>query len=124
VSGFSPLAWGSRGVFVGHDLSSERWKSTIDQALDNYGSNPRILQQFDQPKIVKHPYFDRDSGEVRIMEGRVRLCPYYFRDREGAKLSGVLATICPKEKKIIHGMSESIMVPCVVGNGNSVQNFG
>ena len=115
VSGFSPIAWGSRGVFVGHDLSIERWKSTIDHALDNYGSNPRILQRFDQPKIIKHPYFEPVSGEVRIMEGRVRLCPYYFRGKDNVKLGGVLATICPKEKKMIHGMSESIMVPCVVG---------
>jgi len=41
------------------------------------------------------------------MNGRVRLCPYYFVTGEAeaarAKLGGVLATICPANKKIIHG---------------------
>ena len=54
-------------------------------------------------------------------EGRVRLCPYYFTPPPGSsdgfpevKLGGVLATICPANKKILHGMSEAIMVPCRV----------
>ena len=42
------------------------------------------------------------------MPGRVRLCPYYFvvgnGDQARAKLGGVLATVCPADKKIIHGM--------------------
>jgi len=50
------------------------------------------------------------------MQGRVRLCPYYFVSGEGhearAQLGGVLATICPADKKILHGMSEAILAPC------------
>jgi hypothetical protein len=50
------------------------------------------------------------------MEGRVRLCPYYFVSGEGkteqVKLGGVLATIVPADKKIIHGMSDAIITPC------------
>ena len=53
------------------------------------------------------------------MQGRVRLCPYYFVhgefDTAKAKLGGVLATICPADKKIIHGMSEAILAPCALG---------
>ena len=56
-----------------------------------------------------------DSAEV---EGRVRLCPYYFVDpkakKPDAKLGGVLATIVPADKKVIHGMSDGALVPCVV----------
>jgi hypothetical protein len=48
----------------------------------------------------------------------VRLCPYYFVSgdwgRPQAKLGGVLATICPADKKIIHGMRDAIMAPCAV----------
>ena len=51
------------------------------------------------------------------MPGRVRLCPYYFVSGEGdsarPKLGGVLATICPADKKIIHGMTDAVLVPCV-----------
>jgi len=28
------------------------------------------------------------------------------------KLGGVLATICPANKKIIHGMKDAILAPC------------
>ena len=52
------------------------------------------------------------------MPGRVRLCPYYFVAGEGdaarASLAGVLATICPSDKKIIHGMSTAILAPCSI----------
>jgi hypothetical protein len=33
-------------------------------------------------------------------------------DSARAQLGGVLATIVPADKKIVHGMSEAIMVPC------------
>jgi hypothetical protein len=48
------------------------------------------------------------------MEGRVRLSPYYFVVDGQAELGGVLATTCPKDKKIIHGMRDAVMTPCGV----------
>jgi hypothetical protein len=49
------------------------------------------------------------------MEGRARLCPYFFTDSEGkSKFAGCLATIVPADKKKIHGMSDSILVPCTI----------
>lgn len=52
------------------------------------------------------------------MQSRVRLCPYYFVSGEGdaarANLCGVLATICPADKKIIHGMTDAILAPCAL----------
>ena len=50
------------------------------------------------------------------MKGRARLCPYYFVAGEAsearAELGGVLATICPADKKIIHGLKDAILAPC------------
>ena len=115
ISGFSEKAWGSRGVTIGHDISSTDWKNTVRESLADFQSNPRIMQRFHQPTIVRHPYHDRESGDIRTMEGRVRLCPYYFRNDGAVTLGGILATICPKEKKIIHGMKDAIMVPCFIG---------
>ena len=52
------------------------------------------------------------------MKGRVRLCPYYFVSGEGdaarPQLGGVLATIIPADKKIVHGMTDAILAPCAV----------
>ena len=48
------------------------------------------------------------------MEARVRLTPYYFLIDGSAQLAGILATLCPHDKKKIHGMSEAILTPCAV----------
>jgi hypothetical protein len=57
--------------------------------------------------------FDPAAGEVRDLEGRVRLCPYYFvTGPDDVALGGVLATVCPADKKAIHGMPDAVMGPC------------
>jgi hypothetical protein len=65
---------------------------------------------------MTHPVF-RDDGSVEMMQGRVRLCPYFFTDDAGAThFGGCLATIVPADKKKIHGMSDGVLVPCVIGS--------
>ncbi len=116
VSGFSAHAWGARGVFLGSDLSHEAWAAVVDDAIRHFGESPRVLQRFHKPALVAAEWFDFDRNELMPMKGRARLCPYYFVSGEGdaarPKLGGVLATICPADKKIIHGMSDAIMAPC------------
>jgi len=36
VSGFSPLAWGSRGIALGSDLSHSEWQRRIEHALTTF----------------------------------------------------------------------------------------
>jgi hypothetical protein len=119
VSGFSEHAWGARGVFLGSDLSREDWSTAVDQAIACYGSSPYVLQRYHKPRTLEASYFDFSRNELVKMPGRVRLCPYYFVAGDGdaarAKLCGVLATICPADKKIIHGMSDAILAPAAVG---------
>ncbi|MBI4530907.1 MAG: hypothetical protein HY709_05230 [Candidatus Latescibacteria bacterium] len=115
-SGFSPLAWGSRGVAVGHDLPSDEWRATLEHALASFDQTPHILQKFYKGSVFTVEYYDFDHDEIRRMSGRVRLCPYYFVVGENdARLSGILATICPADKKLLHGMSDAVMVPCGIG---------
>jgi hypothetical protein len=112
-SGFHQDAWGSRSVVIGHDVSQPEWAAAVTAAQGDFAQSPWLLQQFHAAKVVEHPYFDRSTGAVKIMQGRVRLCPYYFVPRDGSaiQLGGVLATIVPADKKILHGMSDSILVP-------------
>jgi len=42
------------------------------------------------------------------------LSPYYFVADGEAQLGGILATVCPIDKKIIHGMKDAIMIPCAI----------
>ncbi|MCX6847136.1 MAG: hypothetical protein NTU84_11415 [Verrucomicrobia bacterium] len=115
VSGFHETAWGSRGVFVGHDLPAGEWSARLRHALDHVAEQPWVMQQFREARRIQHPVF-RDDGSIEVMQGRARICPYYFTDDEGTtQLGGCLATIVPADKKKIHGMSDGVLVPCVVG---------
>ena len=113
-SGFSELAWGSRGVRVANDLTKDEWVQALDEAIREYDKTPRILQRFHKGKRIRQPYFDREHDEIRNFDGRVRLCPYYFVTGESVELGGVLATIAPADKRLIHGMTDAVMASCIV----------
>jgi hypothetical protein len=116
VSGYSEEAWGARGVYLGSDLSTADWSVAVDKAIAAFGRSPYLLQRYHKPRLVESSYFDFASSQLVPMPGRVRLCPYYFvtgeNDAARAQLGGVLATICPADKKIIHGMKDAILAPC------------
>ncbi len=111
-SGFSELAWGSRGVKVANDMTREEWRDGLHAALAAFETTPHVLQRFHKGRRVRVPYLDRSKHEVVEMDGRVRLCPYYFVVGERTRLGGVLATVAPADKRVIHGMTDAIMAPC------------
>ncbi len=117
VSGFNENAWGARGVHLGSDLSTAEWSSAVDAALAAFPQSPYILQRFHRPRVVESTYVDPVSDLPVAMPGRVRLCPYYFVSGDGdaarPSLGGVLATVVPSDKKIVHGMTDAILAPCV-----------
>jgi len=111
VSGFSPLGWGSRGIALGSDLPHAEWEKRIDNALASFDSAPTIMQRFHKGRLFEHRYWDPESGELKTMKGRVRLCPYYFVEDDRVRLRGALATIAPADKKFVHGMRDAILAP-------------
>lgn len=115
-SGFSELAWGSRGVTIGHDVNQEVWDAAVDNALTSFEKTPYILQQFHQSRRVRVNYYDVGADAVRPMTGRARISPYYMVVNGEARLSGVLVTVVPAANKVIHGTSESVMMPAMVSD--------
>ncbi|MBV8372058.1 MAG: hypothetical protein JOY69_02255, partial [Candidatus Eremiobacteraeota bacterium] len=114
-SGFSELAWGSRGVKIANDLTKDEWTATIETALRAFDTTPYVLQRFHKGKRLRQTYFDRERDEIRTYDGRVRLCPYYFvTGEESVTLGGILATIAPADKRLIHGMTDAVMTSCAV----------
>lgn len=113
ISGFHESAWGARSVTLGSDSSRSDWESAIQQAITMADTSLHILQTYEKPKRLRHPVY-RDDGSLYQMEGRMRLCPYYFVDDSAktANLQGILATLCPADKKIIHGMKDAALLPC------------
>jgi hypothetical protein len=111
-SGFSPLAWGSRGVYVGDNLTHDEWMAVLEGGLNTFDKSPHVLQRYYKARRVRSEYLDVPSNTIKPLDGRVRLCPYYFIAGDEALLSGVLATVVPANKRLIHGMSEAVMVPC------------
>lgn len=113
-SGFSALAWGGRGVVVGHDQPADAWRNALEAALDAFPVTPHVLQTFYSARRDEVCYVDESSGDVRSMAGRTRLSPYYVVSGDQVTLAGALATTCPLDKKIIHGMKDAVLAPCAV----------
>jgi len=113
ISGFLETAWGSRSVVIGNDVSREDWTEALQEAIDMAPSHLHVLQEFQKSVRLKHPLYS-EEGQVYEASGRLRLNPYYFTDGESVKLAGALATFCPPDKKIIHGMEDAAMLPCRV----------
>jgi hypothetical protein len=118
-SGFSELAWGSRGVRVANDLTKDEWVATLQEAIREFDRTPRILQRFYKGKRVRQTYLDRTEDEIRTFDGRVRLCPYFFVVSDAVQLGGILATVAPADKRLIHGMTDAVMAPSIIkSDGN------
>ncbi len=118
ISGFHETAWGARSVVLGSDCSREEWQAGVEQALRLAPANLHILQEYRKPKRVTHPLYKQTEAGLPAAAsaeaGRLRLCPYYFVVSGQVRLSGALATFCPPDKKIIHGMTDAALLPCRV----------
>lgn len=123
ISGFHETAWGARSVVLGSDCSREEWQAGVEQALRLAPTNLHVLQEYRKPKRVSHPLYAAPTGAeakaglpsvAAAKDGRLRLCPYYFVVEGRARLSGALATFCPPDKKIIHGMEDAALLPAKV----------
>ncbi len=120
ISGYHETAWGARSVVLGSDCSREEWLHGIERAMELAPTNLHLLQTYKKPRRLEHrlyPQTPAPAGEpsvASIRAGRLRLCPYYFVVAGQPRLSGALATFCPPDKKIIHGMQDAALLPCRV----------
>ena len=136
ISGYHETAWGARSVVLGSDCSREEWQQAIERAVELAPNSLHILQTYKKPRRSRHRVYRPavpDVGGVPSpretavssatvappisaveVDGRLRLCPYYFVVGGQARLSGALATFCPPDKKIIHGMQDAALLPCRV----------
>jgi hypothetical protein len=118
ISGYHETAWGARSVVLGSDCSREEWLHGIEQAIALAPTNLHLLQTYKKPIRLEHrlyPQSTETSAEpiaASVKAGRLRLCPYYFVVGGQPRLSGALATFCPPDKKIIHGMQDAALLPC------------
>ncbi len=113
ISGYDETAWGARSVTLGSDSSRDEWQAAVDAAIARAPSHLHLLQRYRKPCRGRHPLYDA-HGHAREHEGRLRLCPYYFVVGDDVRLGGALATFCPPDKKIIHGMQDAALLPCRV----------
>ena len=132
ISGYHETAWGARSVVLGSDCSREEWQHGVERAIELAPANLHVLQAYRKPRRLEHPVFDRPGADNSApgsgaaantavpKAGRLRLCPYYFLIDGQPRLSGALATFCPPDKKIIHGMQDAALLPSrVVEAGSS-----
>jgi hypothetical protein len=121
ISGFHETAWGARSVILGSDCSREEWQAGVERAIELAPANLHVLQEYKKPRRIEHRVYDHTTdglpAKALAKAGRLRLCPYYFVIDGKAKLSGALATFCPPDKKIIHGMQDAALLPCRIVAG-------
>lgn len=110
ISGFSELAWGARGVHIGSDMPAEKWSALVKKALAEFGTHPSVLMRFAKSALAKQDYL-AENDEIVTLNGRARVCPYYFVANERVSLGGVLVTLVPADKKLIHGMRDAVISP-------------
>ena len=131
ISGYHATAWGARSVVLGSDCARQAWERGISAALALAPSNLHIMQTYRKPRRLEHPVFAPCLGEeprpaplaAVPKSGRLRLCPYYFLVDGRPRLSGALATFCPPDKKIIHGMQDAALLPSRVLSLNDSRVF-
>jgi hypothetical protein len=112
ISGFHETAWGARSIVLGSDSSREEWQAGVEGALKLAPTNLHVLQTYRKPRRVGHSLYGAEvPHEAKVADGRLRLCPYYFLVDGKTRLSGALATFCPPDKKIIHGMQDAALLP-------------
>jgi hypothetical protein len=123
ISGYHETAWGARSVVLGSDCSREEWQQGVNRAIELAPANLHVLQAYRKPRRLEHLAYDSPpaaglsaegpaKAEASAKAGRLRLCPYYFLVGGQPRLSGALATFCPPDKKIIHGMQDAALLPC------------
>ena len=115
ISGYHETAWGARSVVLGSDCSREEWQHGVERAIELAPHNLHILQAYRKPRRIEHRLYPQPKDglptEALAQAGRLRLCPYYFVKDGQAALGGALATFCPPDKKIIHGMQDAALLP-------------
>ena len=128
ISGYHETAWGARSVVLGSDGSREEWQQGVERAIALAPTNLHVLQTYKKPRRVRHGVYRAAGGNAtpaaaaasitaQESDGRLRLCPYYFVIEGRPRLSGALATFCPPDKKIIHGMQDAALLPsCIVSS--------
>jgi hypothetical protein len=117
ISGYHETAWGARSVVLGSDCSREEWQQGVERAIALAPTNLHVVQLYKKPRRIEHPVYDTPapgaaSATASAKAGRLRLCPYYFLVDGPPRLAGALATFCPPDKKIIHGMQDAALLPC------------
>ena len=128
ISGYHETAWGARSVLLGSDSSREEWQQGVERAIELAPENLHVLQVYKKPLRLEHPVFDTPRAREGVAPrapaatpkpGRLRLCPYYFLLDGQPRLSGALATFCPPDKKIIHGMQDAALLPAQIIDGQA-----
>ncbi len=113
ISGYHETAWGARSVVLGSDSSREEWRFGLERALELASTHLHVLQTYRKPRRARHPLYEAAPPHaVAERDGRLRLCPYFMVVAGQARLCGALATFCPPDKKIIHGMQDAALLPC------------
>lgn len=103
----------SKGLFHGRQMSSKKWDLVCRSAAKE---GDWILQKGVRAAPWEWNYLDQVSGTMRKIKGYVRMCPYFFRSKDGRlRLADVLITAREQGSRV-HGASDAILT--IIGAGD------
>ena len=98
ASGFHETAWGARSVVLGSDVPRDEWLAALRHACEMAPRTLHILQEYKKPMRLKHPVYNAE-GQLYEMEGRLRLCPFYFVREDHARPRRRAGHVLPRGQK-------------------------
>ncbi len=90
----------------------------LREGLAAFDRTPHICSASTKGSACACRYFDRAKERRRCRWTGACACRRtYFVAGESVRLGGILATIAPADKRLIHGMTDAIMAPCAPFEG-------
>ena len=110
-SGFSEQAFGGRGVTIGLEESTTRWKERVQSAY----SGKRglwIIQDYIESWQPEVEYWDKNTDSMVRQRMRLRVLPFFFKIAEEAEIGAV--EVNARRRRKVHLMNDATSVPAAL----------
>lgn len=104
-------SWGARSLSVGAQISPREWETSLRERAEL--PHPVVAQHLIASAAWDIPYLDHDGVVRSIKDARIRVTPFFLRDKQGAvRHCGSTATFRSGSFRI-HGASDAVEMPII-----------
>jgi hypothetical protein len=104
ISGYDETALWAKGIHFLHRLNQQEVRDVLRQVAES--PQTYIIQKYEKPITVPQEYIDPETKELKKMDGRVRITPYFYTG--DGSLVTAKATVCPPDSDKVHTRGDSV----------------